>query len=154
MLSKAQLIEHLKTTRQQLADLVSDIPPEEKIYPEWRVKELLAHFAGWDDAVLIALRAFLNGREPVVVAPRGVNDYNARTVEERESLPLAHIVKEWQLNRELLLDLIAQIPEEKFQSKVIYPWGEEGTLYDLVKGQADHDLYHLNEIQQMRFSAP
>ncbi|GAB4534012.1 MAG: hypothetical protein Fur0018_23700 [Anaerolineales bacterium] len=150
MSTKTALLAHLKESRQKLADLVREIPPEEKIYPAWRVKELLAHFAGWDDAVLIALRAFLNGREPVVVAPRGVDDYNARTVEERQALPLSHIIKEWQLNRELLLDLVEQIPEDKFQARVIYPWGEEGILYNLIEGQAGHDLYHWNEIRQAR----
>ncbi len=150
MSTKAALLAHLKESRQKLADLVSAIPPEEKIYPEWRVKELLAHFAGWDDAVLIALRAFLNGSEPIVVAPRGADDYNARTVEERSPLPLEHIIREWQLNRELLLNLISQVPEEKLQATVVYPWGEEGVLYTLLESQAQHEEYHYAEIQAAR----
>ena len=125
MSEKTEILEKLQKPRQELTDLVTDIPPEKEIYPEWRLKELLAHFAGWDDAVLIGARACLAGENPIVIAPLGPDDYNRRTVNEREALPLDHIIKEWELNRELLMDLIETIPEDKFGTQTIYPWGDE-----------------------------
>lgn len=147
---KTEILEKLKQTRQELKDLVSDIPPEKEIYPEWGLKELLAHFAGWDDATIAGVRGCLSGQDPIIVAPRGADDYNARTVSERESLPLGHIIKEWELNRELLLDLVEQIHEEKFDTQTIYPWGEEGTLGEMILGMAGHELFHIGEILELK----
>jgi hypothetical protein len=147
---KDEIIEELKRTRQELTDLVSDIPPEKEIYPEWRLKELLAHFAGWDDAALAGVRSCLAGKDPIIVAPLGPNDYNAKTVSEREALPLSHIVKEWQLNRELLIDLTAQIPEEKFEITTVFPWGETGTLAEMIRGISGHELFHIGEVRALK----
>ena len=131
---KDEIIEELKRTRQELTDLVSDIPPEKEIYPEWRLKELLAHFAGWDDAALAGVRSCLAGKDPIIVAP----------------LPLSHIVKEWQLNRELLIDLTAQIPEEKFEITTVFPWGETGTLAEMIRGISGHELFHIGEVRELK----
>ena len=147
---KEELVTLLQNTRKELAALVSDIPEEKEIYPTWRVKELLAHFAGWDDAAIAGVRGCLAGQNPIIVAPLGPNDYNARTVTERESLPLGHIIKEFDLNRELLVDLVKQIPEEKFVTITVYPWGEEGPLEDLVRGMAEHELFHIREIKELK----
>ncbi len=150
MSQKTEIIEKLKQTRQELKDLVADIPPEKEIYPEWGLKELLAHFAGWDDATIASVRGCLAGQNPIIVAPRGADEYNARTVSERETLPLGHIIKEWELNRELLLDLVEQIPEEKFDTQTIYPWGEEGMLGNLIIGMAEHELFHIGEVSELK----
>ena len=150
MSQEAEIIAKLKETRQEIKELLSDIPPEKEIYPEWGLKELLAHFAGWDDATLTGVRGCLAGQNPIIIAPRGADDYNARTVSERETLPIGHIIKEWELNRELLLDLVKQIPEEKFDTQTIYPWGEEGTLANLVLGMAGHELFHIGEIKELK----
>ncbi len=150
MNKKAEVMEKLRKTRQELTDLVSDIPPEKEIYPEWRVKELLAHFAGWDDAAAAGVRGCLNGENPIIVAPRGPDDYNSRTVSERETLPLGHIIKEWELNRKLLMELVEEIPEDKLETLTIYPWGEEGKLVDLILGMAGHELFHINEIRELK----
>ena len=150
MSQKTEIIEKLTRTRQEIKELIADIPPEKEIYPEWGLKELLAHFAGWDDATIAGVRGCLSGQNPIIVAPRGPNDYNARTVSERESLPLGHIIKEWELNRELLLDLVQQIPEDKFDTETIYPWGEEGSLGDLILGMAGHELFHIREISELK----
>ncbi|GAB4423704.1 MAG: hypothetical protein Kow002_13300 [Anaerolineales bacterium] len=147
---KEKLIELLQDTRKELADLVSDIPEDKEIYPSWRIKELLAHFAGWDDAAVAGVRACLAGQNPIIVAPLGPDDYNRRTVSEREALPLGHIIKEFDLNRELLIDLVKQVPEEKLEIQTVYPWGEEGTLENLVRGMAEHELFHIREIKALK----
>ncbi len=150
MSKKNEILEKLQKTRQELTDLLSNIPPEKEIYPEWKLKELLAHFAGWDDAVLIGARACLAGENPIVIAPLGPDDYNRRTVTEREALPLEHIIKEWELNRELLLNLVEQIDDGKFATATIYPWGDEGTLGELILGMAGHEIYHIREIDELK----
>ena len=150
MSQKAEIIKKLVQTRQELTDLVADIPPEKEIYPEWGVKELLAHFAGWDDAAVAGVQGALNGENPIIVAPRGPDDYNARTVSERETLPLELIIKEWEHNREALMALVESVPEDKFDTQTVYPWGEEGSLADLILGMAGHELYHIAEIRELK----
>ena len=148
MSQKAEIIEKLNTTRQELKDLLADIPPEKEIYPDWGIKELLAHFTGWDDAAAAGVRGALAGEDPIILAPRGPDDFNARTVSERETLPLDLIIKEWEHNRQELLELTEQVPEEKFDIHTVYPWGEEGTLANLILGMAWHEHFHINEIKE------
>ena len=150
MSQKTEIVAKLLKTRQELKDLVADIPPEKEIYPEWGLKELLAHFAGWDDAAAAGVRGALAGEDPIIVAPRGPNDFNARTVSERETLPLGLIIKEWEHNRKELLELAESVPEDKYDTRTIYPWGEEGTLGELILGMAEHELYHIAEIKELK----
>ncbi|KPL87180.1 maleylpyruvate isomerase N-terminal domain-containing protein [Ardenticatena maritima] len=139
------LVHEFEQMGQALKAILNQFAPDEEIYPSWTRKEVLAHFAGWYDAAAAALDALLNGRQPEVVAPLGPDYYNARTVEERADLPYEHVVREWQMNRGQFLEQVRRLPESLLTQQTVFPWGETGTVYDLIAGQLHHERYHYDE---------
>ena len=100
---------------------------EKEIYRGWRLKELLAHMSGWDDAVIAAIQAHADGTEVGTPASRGIDAYNAETVATRETLDYDHVRREWDRTHELLMNALKELPLEKYHEALNFPWGETGT---------------------------
>jgi hypothetical protein len=150
MFERKALLKKLDDARQKVANLLSEAEKysESEIYPGWTLKEMLAHMTGWDDAVITSLRAHLAGNEPGTPADRGIDEYNESTVTTREPLDYDHICKEWQKTREILITIIQDMPEEKFQEALILPWGEKGTVKYLVDIFVHHEHTHARDIAE------
>jgi hypothetical protein len=96
---RAFLIQRLKEKREVVEQLVAKTPPDKEIYIGWKIKELLAHLSGWDDAIVEALGAHARGEPVSRTVSAGINAYNAKTVHIRESLSLEQVIKEWRTKR-------------------------------------------------------
>jgi hypothetical protein len=107
---------------------------------------MLAHMTGWDDATIDSLRAHLIERPSSVPFIRSLDEYNAQTVSSRKNLDYEHVLKEWRLTRQVLLTIIEQLPEDKFFSPVIVPWGEKATVTYLVDMFREHEEEHTRDI--------
>jgi hypothetical protein len=150
MEEKKRLIEQLDQARAKLQAVLVDIDTQMKIYPNWTVKHLLAHIAGWDDAIIASLRAHTGGDEPGTPAVRGIDYYNAQSVATREALSYDHIVKEWELAREQLKAIIKEMPPEKFKEPLLLPWGQTGTIAQVVTIFTSHEEEHAEEIANLK----
>jgi hypothetical protein len=140
------LIQMLDEARTHMRDVVKKADQNQRIYPTWTMKQILAHITGWDDAALASLQAHSQGEVPETPAERGIDDYNAQTVAERENLEYEHIVREWEGVRELLKQAILNLPEEKFKQPFYLPWARLGTVSQLVHIFAEHEKEHAEEI--------
>jgi hypothetical protein len=149
MTDKATLITEFDQARNHMRQLLAEIDTKLEIYPEWTIKELLAHLAGWDDATILTLQAFERGEATPLLAMRGINFYNAQTVGERAELELKQIIREWEMVREQLLSILAAMPEEKLNVPVTSPWGDTHTVAQLVKIMADHEEEHAVAIHDL-----
>ena len=148
MVTKDQLIQWLKESHEKIEQLVAQVDHEKEIYPGWTIREILAHFTGWDDAVVASLRSHAAGGIPTVVADRGPDYYNAATVTERETLSFEHIYREWQITHEQLKIAIRELPPEKMEEKIVFPWGQKGNVEDLVVGlTTEHEAEHTKDIE-------
>ena len=148
MATKEQLIHWLEESHETIQKLVDQIGRDREIYPGWTIREILAHFTGWDDAVLASLKSHAAGGIPAVMAPRGPDVYNAATVEERQTLSFEHIYREWQTTHEQLKIAIRDLPAEKMEASIVFPWGEQGNLEDLVIGLTkEHEAAHAQDIE-------
>jgi len=136
------LIERLAHTRAGLAALIPQAPVDKHIYPNWTIKEYLAHLAGWDDAVVEALYAHTKGEPIPQTAARGINAYNAQTVSTRETLDLEHTRREFFASREAVIEALQELPDGKFNQPLVFPWGETGTVAYFVEIFVDHDEHH------------
>jgi uncharacterized protein (TIGR03083 family) len=136
---KQDLIRQLDEARAELMAALDGIDLNAQIYPGWTLKELFAHLAGWDDAVASSLRAHAGGREPATPAAEGINVYNAQSVETREPLSYTQTLKECEAARELLKAAIRDLPQEKFNERIILPWGGTSTVERLVLTFVHHD---------------
>jgi exonuclease VII small subunit len=138
-----------QTMRKLLQDLEAMHASSWELYPTWTIKELLSHLAGWDDACIASLQAFLQDDAPGTPAARGIDLYNASTVAERAELPLEKVIQEWEQTREVFKLVIRALPAEKLDQPFVFPWGPTGTLDRLVHIFADHEEEHAEEIRKM-----
>jgi hypothetical protein len=147
MTSKDEMIQWLEESHQTIEQLVEQIDKKRQVYPGWTIREVLAHFTGWDDAVIASLQSYSAGEMPRVVAPRGPNVYNEATITEREALNFEHIYKEWQYTHEQLKIAIRNLPSDKLDAVIVFPWGQSGTIEALVHDlTAEHEAAHVREI--------
>ena len=150
MSSKDTLIQQLEESHKNIEQMVAQIDPSQEIYPGWTIREVLAHFTGWDDAVIASLKSHAAGGVPTVLAQRGPDVYNAATITERETLSFEHVYQEWQHTHEQLKIAIRDLPPDKMEEAIVFPWGQTGNLEDLVTGlTAEHEVSHANDIQKL-----
>ncbi|RPI34115.1 MAG: DinB family protein [Chloroflexota bacterium] len=146
---KERLIADLDSVRAHLNDVVKQMSKDTQIYPDWKLKQFLDHVAGWDDAVLAAIQSHSIGDVPAVTAPYGIDYYNAQTVTTRESLSFEHSQREYQATRELLKQAIRLMPDDRFAEPFVSPWGEVGTVAQVVEVFVDHERTHAQEIEKV-----
>lgn len=150
MQDKTQLLQQFDQARVKMRAALPDIDLRLEIYPAWTIKDVLAHLAGWDDATIAALKAFVCGEAPPVPAVRGIDVYNSETVAERTSLDYEQIVKEWEWVREQLKALVNELPPEKLEATIVSPWGPSMTVAQLITVMTDHEEEHAVHIQAQR----
>jgi uncharacterized protein (TIGR03083 family) len=129
---REELIQRLAAARAVLHELLAQIPPETEIYPGWTLRQFYAHLTGWDDVVTATLRAHAAGQTPATPAVKGIDAYNAESVATRSTLDYDHIVREWRLAREQLTAALDDLPLEKLDEPVLYPWGPTGNVERMV----------------------
>jgi hypothetical protein len=144
------LIQSLDDARAELKAVLADIDAYQEIYPHWTLKELNAHLAGWDDAVASSLRAHAGGQDPATPATLGIDVYNAESVETREALALEQILAECDLAREQLKAAIRALTPDKFQARLLVPWGQVMSVTRLVQVFIEHDREHAEEIAAIK----
>jgi hypothetical protein len=146
-----QLIEELDTARAEMRALIADLMPESEIYPGWTLRQFLAHLTGWDDVTATTLRAHARGETPATPVSAGIDAYNAESVATRETLDLAHIVKEWELARDELKAAIRALSPEQMAAPLLHPWGRVSTVAKLVNIMIHHEgVEHAEELRAMR----
>lgn len=133
-------------TRRQLEGI--DVCME--IYPNWTVKELLAHLAGWDDATIVALQAHSQGEATPLLALRGIDAYNEQTVGERSNMDYAQIVQEWDLVREQLVAILKELPPEQLKDRIVSPWGPMLSVEQLIRIMIEHEEEHAEVLEERR----
>lgn len=136
------LIERLKHIRKRFTDALMDAPADKFLYKGWTIKELISHVSGWDDVVIEALRAHAVSEPITPSVSRGIDTYNAHAVTSRESLDLEHAKRELETTRELLIQTFNDLPDEKFNQPLTFPWGETGTVAYLVEIFIEHEELH------------
>ena len=146
---RTKLLADLEQVRADMLDLLDIVDKNRKIYPLWTIREILAHIAGWDDAIIASTKAHIDGREPGTPAARGVDVYNAETVATREGLDYDHIYREYIRTREILIDLIKNMPGEKVEQSFVQPWGGENNLAGLLTIFIEHEREHIKDIRKL-----
>jgi uncharacterized damage-inducible protein DinB len=150
---RPELVAQLQQARSEMIAHLDEIDKNRKIYPLWTIREILAHIAGWDDAIIASLRAHIAGREPGTPASRGIDAYNAESVTTREGLDYDHIYREYLHTRDTLIDLVNTMPLEKAFQPFIMPWGAEGNLESLLKIFIHHEIEHAGDLRKIMADA-
>lgn len=149
MQNKDEIIQEFNLAREKTRIILVEIDKNLEIYPGWKVKEVLSHLIGWDDANILALEAFATGQPAVVSASRGVDFYNAQIIEEREFLSYEQIVREWEGVREQFIAVLNKLTEEDLQSSIVAPWGVSMSVLELLTRMAWHEKEHAEIMERL-----
>jgi hypothetical protein len=149
MNQREEMIKILENSRTRMVAHLEEIDKNRKIYPMWTIREMLAHLSGWDDAVIAFIQSLLEGNIPATPAALGIDSYNAETVAIREGLDYDHIFREYIETRKILLKLLRKVPQEKINTVYILPWGDPGTLVDIINIFGPHEDEHAEDIARM-----
>lgn len=143
----AQLIQQLDQARDKMLAALPGMEGRREIYPEWTIKEILAHITGWDVASVASLRAHVEGREAATPASRGIDAYNAEMVSVRQAHSFEQIVKEWEQTRESLKVVLQGMTDEKLIQTMVFPWGQRGEVAQIIAILAGHEEEHAEELR-------
>lgn len=146
---KENLIQALDNARQNMKSLVDAVEPDMELYPGWTMKHVIAHIIGWDETVIDSLKALQTGVEYTLPNFRGIDEYNAESVETRQELPYQHIYVEWGQVREQLKETIRAMSPEKFTVNHLFPWPQRGTVAQLIGVLIHHENAHADELRQI-----
>jgi len=149
MSNKETFIKRYEVTRAEMREIVKLAQDNPTIYQPWRMKEVLDHITGWDDAVIASIQSFLAGDVPATPASRGFDAYNAETVTSREAIPYEVTQREWETSRAELLKLLPKVSDEQLHTPFVLPWGDSGTIEDLVEIFTKHEEVHAKEIREI-----
>lgn len=147
MNERERIIAELDKSRERMRAVVARADTNQVIYPRWTMKEVLDHISGWDDAVILILKALISGTTEDMPSVRGINLYNAETVSTREALSYEHSLREWAASREAVKKLIREVPDEKMTVVFPFPWGGGGNVAEMLKIFYEHEEEHAEEIR-------
>jgi len=82
----------------------------------WSVKDILAHVTTWEEEALKHLPSVLRGQTPprYSVTHGGIDAFNARTSEQKKTLPLSEVHRQLAETHRNLLDFLETVPDEYF----------------------------------------
>ena len=149
MSDKVTYIKRYETARAEMIEIVKLAQGNQTIYQPWRMKEVLDHITGWDDAVIASIKSFLAGDIPATPAARGIDAYNVETVTSREAIPYEVTQREWEASRAELLGLMQKMTDEQLHTPFGFPWGGQGTIEDLVEIFTEHEETHAKEVREI-----
>ncbi len=149
MSERQDFLQRLENARQKMRRVVTAAQENPVIYESWRMKEVLDHITGWDDAMIASIRSLVQGEIPATPAERGIDHYNEETVSSREALPYAISRLEWEASRVELLQLIGSMTETQLHLPFILPWGETGSIETMVEIFIEHEETHADEIEEI-----
>ncbi len=100
--------------------------------------------------MIILLKSHAVGDIPIVVAGGDHNVYNAASITEREVLSFEHVYQEWQHTHEQLKITIRDLPPEKMEAQIVFPWGQTGNIEGLVIGlTTEHEESQMKDIKAL-----
>lgn len=150
MEERESLLLQLDVSRQEIESLFSAVALDKDIYPGWTKKEVVSHLTGWEDGSLRSVQAMLSGAPPSVPAAlRGPDYYNEQSVTERAEFTYEQVSREWRLTRQQFSDLIRGMTSEQYATKLIFPWGQEGTVSGAIQGLLHHEQVHILQIKNI-----
>jgi len=137
--SKADMLRQVRTTHQELEEVLAQIPPEQMTQPgvngAWTVKDMLAHITWWERHLLLRLRIGLDDvYTPGVDPEEATRAANFEIFVANRERRLDHVVAAFGASyRELLAELEA-LPLEQVAQDEIY----EAIRSDTFTHYAEH----------------
>jgi len=146
MSEKNRYLQWFDQARAEMRSVLEVVDPGWEVYPGWRMRENIAHITGWEEVTIKSLRAYLDGGEPYLLPVQGIDAHNADLVAVRQAMTLEDVLREWEETRGLLKSTLAELPESDLEKWITFPWGEQGTIKEMLDIIAGHEQEHAREL--------
>ena len=145
---KRQLLQQMDETRASTEVALSGIDRFCVIYAEsgWRVKDLMAHLAAWENQVATSIEAYSGGAKYTIPDFTTDDVYNEWVFQQNWDTPIKQIQANWSGARERLKRAIDSIPDERFDGQIMCPWKLYSAIDGIVSDMINHEAEHLHDI--------
>ena len=161
MRSKAQLkrdeiITGMIESRKELLAAASALPAKDRdeiFLGVWSVKDLLAHFVGWDFTNLQAAQEILTGQLPTFFAyeDRDWKTYNARLVAQYKTDDFDELLSAIEGSHQKLIDFLRTIAAEEIdRDRGLRSGRYKVTIARLLQLEIEDAQHHCQQIQAFR----
>lgn len=145
--SKAELLDSIRLTRNQLEKKFSRLTPHQMVWPGsmgvWSVKDILAHLVDWEQRFIGWYKAGL--KEDVVETPapgmtwRELPRLNQMGYEKHKDEPLSLVLEQFEGSHRQILALIMGMTELEIFTPQYYAWtGASSLLPWIVANTSSH----------------
>ncbi len=145
---KQALIRAIDDMRDRIGALIDGVDPNTVIHPAsgWRLCDLLAHIAAWEQEAIAAGKAHIAGEPeiPRQVIPR----FNQEAYEKWKGVEPQAVRAAWLAVYDDLKDVVLRAPAERWKVEFVNSWSLQATLAAHVRAILAHDAEHLAEIRR------
>ena len=153
-MTKEDMLAKLAESRRDLHRATQGLSGEEmtqvQVEGVWTIKDVLGHIASWEEICLDPLRRYADG-DPYSV--EAVEDYlilNEELAARKQDIPLDVILDELDAIRQELVATASKLSAEQWEQRVLFPWGDEGAVAEMLDELYQHELEHVHAIRQWR----
>ena len=152
-----EVVDHLvalQSARTRLLAAIEDLDEtgaEQVVHGEWRVRDLLAHLASWDELTLDFLREIAAGVRTFEVSASPEADWSAWNGAQLAAAGAGDVdarTARLAATRAALLDAVYALDASTLEVSVLAPWGFEDTVLGHLLAQALHDAQHTDQIME------
>lgn len=143
----ADLIKQFEEARLDFLETLEKFPKdrvEEKLFGEWNLKDVIAHFSGWDKYFTDSLKFLKEGKE--IPKWGTINEFNEKSVQLRKTHDWKKIYQEFVKAGQNFIEEYKDIPKE-LQNKLLWP-NKKYTPLKFLKINIDH--YENAQLQNIK----
>ena len=153
-MTKEDMLAKLAESRRDLHRATQGLSEEEmtqvQVEGVWTIKDVLGHIASWEEISLEPLRRYADGDSSKVEAIKDYLILNEELAARKQDIPLDVILDELDAIRQKLVATASKLSAEQWEQRVLFPWGDEGAVAEMLDELYQHELEHVHAIQQWR----
>ncbi len=146
-----QLISELEAAIKEITNAVTNFPEykrEEALFGKWSLKDVMAHYCGWNLLTIKELGMLISGKPPINwIKESQLDAFNKYEVEKRSAKSWTEIYEEFVKSWQDLVDKYKSLDEDHWKSQ--YGPGVEDTPHRSINLDIEHIQEHLVEIEQL-----
>jgi uncharacterized damage-inducible protein DinB len=152
--TKEDTLTKLAESRRELHRATASLSEEEmtqvQVEGVWTIKDVLGHIVSWEEICLEPLRRYANGDPFEAEAIKDYLGLNEELAARKQDIPLDAILGKLDAIRQELVATASKLSAEQWEQRVLFPWGDEGAVAEMLDELYQHELEHVHAIQQWR----
>ncbi len=155
-MDKTELLEALESNRQEMIEMLEDLPDEILLQPgvvgKWSIKDILAHLTYWEGQMVTLLFQAQRGvTKPTTVhfGSESVDELNQRWYESGKDRPLDRVWEDWVGVRKQMIRRVSDFSDKDLNDPQRFPWLGGRPLYEwILRDSVQHEEEHADQIRE------